>query len=139
MRDQIKITVNYFRLKKYLIERLNYSEKAAVTTINDVRRMVPEVRKAFLVWFTTGKKPQGELCGIHYNNLVVYRKMNPVAAFLAVDWYVKDPKAAYATIAMPLKDDGNKLVAITDDMKAAIDQLYDDTKIEQENTEDITG
>lgn len=138
MRDQIKITINYLRLKKYLIEQLNYSERTAITTIEDIRKMNPVIRKAFLVWFTTGKKPQGELCGIHFNNLVTYRKMNPVAAFLAIDWYVKEPEAAYATIAMPLKDDGNLIIDETDKMQMVVEQLPEKGSGIPENTEDIT-
>lgn len=133
MRDQIKISIQYFRLKKYFMEQLHYSERAAIQSIDDIRNMDPVVRKAFIVWFTTGKLPQGELCGIHYSNLVTYKNMNPVAAFLAIDWYVKEPHAAYAAIAVPLKDQGNMIVDTADRIRPCADPM-DATP---ENTEDI--
>lgn len=139
MSEQIKITVKYFRLKKYLMEELGYSSKTAAVTISDIRRMVPPVRKAFLVWFTTGKKPQGELCGIHYENLLTYRDLNPVSAFLAIDWYVKDPKEAYAMLAMPSKDQGKKAAEPASSEMAELLKRFSVGKMEpEENTEDVT-
>lgn len=137
MGDQIKITINYFRLKKYLIEQLNYSERAAIITIEDIRKMNPDIRKAFLVWFTTGEAPKGELHGINYNNLINYRKISPVAAFLAIDWYVKEPEEAYSAIALPLKDDEKKIVGNGKEQRTS-EQLTEKDTVMSENTADIT-
>lgn len=129
-----KNTIDYFRLKKYLIEKLNYSERAAIITIDDIRKMEPDIRKALFVWFKTGNTPQGELHGIDYNNLVNYRKISPIAAFLAIDWYVKDPEEAYSVIAVPMKDDEKKIIATT----GKTEQLTDNDNAIFENTADIT-
>lgn len=144
MYNQIKITINYFRLKKYLMEKLNYNEKTAIITIRDIRRMKPDLRQAFVIWFTKGEEPSGMLYGINFRNLVTYKKMNPVAAFLAIDWYAKDPKTAYSVFAMPLKDDGDKLADHAGELKPIAEKLAEIKKIREkdikdsENTDDIS-
>ena len=139
LNDQIRITVKYFRLKKYLIEKLDYNKRTAVETIRDIRKMTPVIRKAFLVWFTTGKTPEGDLCGINYNNLLTYRNLNPVSAFLAIDWYVKDPKNAEVVLARPIQDRSRMKIDPTDDyVPDLIKKIAAEQKEIPENKEDIT-
>ncbi len=136
MMTQEKRTIGYFRLKKYLMEKQNYEKHVAVKTIQDIRKMCPEVKKAFVTWFTTGDAPEGYLCGIHYQNLLQYRNMNPVSAFLAIDWYVKEPDVAGPMLAMPLPDDPKKKVRMSlEEMPERMRQIAKELE-EQELSED---
>lgn len=126
MTDQFKITINYFRLKKYLVEQLHYSDHAAVSAISNIRQMTPDIRGAFLTWFTTGVQPEGDFHGINFANLITYRNMNPVAAFLAVDWYVKEPEVAYSVLAMPLKDKEAEILIPNDAADTPVNENTDD-------------
>ena len=140
LNDKVKLSLNYFRLKKYLISDLGYEEGSAVSAIGRIRNMEPDIKRAFLTWFTTGDIPAGDFHGIDIENLMLYRQLNPVAAFLAVDWYVKEPETAYSLLSMPLKDSINKTSPLSE---SDIDKLCSKYSIKRpepsENTEDITG
>ena len=79
------------------------------------------------------------MCGINYNNLLTYRNLNPVSAFLAIDWYAKDPKTAAVTLARPIQDNSQmKIDPSGDYVPDLIKKIAAEQKEIPENTEDIT-
>lgn len=120
--------ISYFRLKKYLVEKLEYTPHEAVATIKDIRHMKNDLRAAFYEWFTTSKIPEGELNGVNFHALMEAKKLNPVATFLTIDWYCKEPALAKRYIIMPEKDVGYELVG-----KDNIDR----TDVDDEDTGDV--
>lgn len=139
MKDLIRLTLNYFRLKKYLMEDLDYTEHQAIRTISDIRKMDPSIRRAFILWFTKGEEPKDKLCGVNFQNLMNYRNLNPVAAFLAIDWYREDPMQAFSVLGTGTKDSGMELVQ---GMEKELDQILQRLDVkkepETEDTRDIT-
>ena len=56
--------------------------------------MDPELKKLFAAWFKTGKTPECFVEGVSFDILVKTFRMNPVNAFLTLDWLKREPKKA---------------------------------------------
>ena len=140
MIENIKIIIKYFRIKKYLMNELGYSNKSAIRVIDKIRKMKPEIKRAFVVWFTKGETPKEPLCGVDYDKLLTYRDLNHVSAFLAIDWYARNPEDAFNALSAPQKDVGREPACASED---EINRLLDKYSIKHveptENTDDIVS
>lgn len=72
----------------------DYPDYMLAQTADKVERMDKEIMAAFEEWVDCNVIPSIEIEGWNYNKLVETFKMRPVAAFLALDWLMRDPEKA---------------------------------------------
>lgn len=95
--DNMKISDK--RLWNYFIEDLGYTERRAKRTISALRNMEPRIFEQFQIWFHTAKFPEEPLFGIQVKALCDKRGLDPVTAFLTVDWVAREPQTAKKALA----------------------------------------
>lgn len=81
-------------LVPWLVGELNYSASAADAAAKSLVDADPRVQQAFYDWWKTGEICDLEVEGYNMQRLADEHGMNPVAAYLALDWLLKDPESA---------------------------------------------
>jgi hypothetical protein len=82
-----------------LVEEFGYSPYAADITASELATAEPRIQKAFLHWWNTGQVVALEVEQYDVRRLANEHGMNPIAAFLTLDWLIKEPEAALASLA----------------------------------------
>lgn len=72
----------------------DYPDYMLDQTVNKIECMDERVKVAFEKWIDGNETPSLEIEGWNYDKLVANFKMRPVAAFLALDWLIRDPEKA---------------------------------------------
>ena len=78
--------IKYSSLKRYLRD-LGYGDKDARRSIKKLRAMDPALKQAFALYFNEGLHPEMAIAEITFQELTSKIKMNPVTAFLFLDWH----------------------------------------------------
>ena len=81
----------------------DYPEYMLETTADKVENMNKSIKEAFEDWANDGTVPHIEVEGWSYNRLVDKFKMRPVAAFLALDWLIRDLEKASKSLKKGIK------------------------------------
>lgn len=81
-------------LVPWLIGELDYSPSRADSAARELVAADPRVRRAFYHWWKTGEFIDFDAHGYNVQRLADEHGMNPIAAYLALDWLLKDPEAA---------------------------------------------
>jgi hypothetical protein len=81
-----------------LIGEFGYSSHAADITARELMAADPRIQEAFSHWWKTGEIVEFETEGYNVQRLADEHGMNPVAAYLTLDWLVKEPEAALASL-----------------------------------------
>lgn len=76
----------------------DYPEYMLEQTANKIERLSPPIASLFEVWADDGTEPQINICGYTYSNLIKGFGMKPIAAFLALDWLLREPEEASAAL-----------------------------------------
>lgn len=141
MLSNIKLSLNYFRIKNYLVDNYGYTPQRAAQIIKKLRRAKPDIRHEFINWFNTGNLPEDlTLYGISFAGLLKNRTLNIVSAFLFIDWYSRMPEEAYNFIVTPLKDDPKLTYEnYSPEAKEKLEKYRIKIDEEAENTDDITA
>ena len=71
-----------------------YPEFMLEQTADKVEKLSYDIAKAFEDWVEDGTIPTMEICGYSYDKLIKNFNMRPIAAFLALDWLVREPEKA---------------------------------------------
>jgi hypothetical protein len=83
-----------------LTGRLGLSEADASGMIPEVLAMQPPIKEAFSRWLDTGTLPdQPKYEGYSAQSLATGQGLQPVAAFLTLDWLATDPEIAKKAIS----------------------------------------
>jgi hypothetical protein len=82
-----------------LIGEFGYSPYAADVTARELVAADPRIQEAFYRWWNTSEISDIEVEGHHLQRLADEHGMNPIAAFLTLDWLIKEPEAALASLA----------------------------------------
>ena len=77
-----------------LIEEYGYSEVKAKMVWQRITEISPNLYVVFEDWWNNGKQPNISIEGISFENLTTDFSMNALAAFLTLDWLMRDPKTA---------------------------------------------
>jgi hypothetical protein len=77
-----------------LVDEFGYPEAGAKLIAADLAACREPVANAFLRWWDTGRMPEVEIQGYTVQRLMREQGMNPVAAFLALDWLNREPEKA---------------------------------------------
>jgi hypothetical protein len=77
-----------------LVEQYGYSEAQARNTVTKLARSSEEIREAFWRWWQTGELDSPAIQGYTVKQIVDDHGINPVGAYLALDWLRRDPQQA---------------------------------------------
>lgn len=72
----------------------DYPDYMLEQTADKVENMNKSLMEAFEDWANNGNIPTIEVEGWSYKRLIEKFNMRPVAAFLALDWLIRDPEKA---------------------------------------------
>jgi hypothetical protein len=79
---------------KRLVDEYGYSAAKAELVWNKLGNISPGLFQIFIDWWEKGQFPEIVVEGYSFESLQVEHSMNPLAAFLTLDWLTRDPKAA---------------------------------------------
>jgi hypothetical protein len=85
-------------LSERLITEFGYPPKGAALVAAKLARLAPPVAAAFAGWWQTGTLPDLMVAGYSLLRLMDEHHMQPIAAFLTLDWLSRDPAAAGASL-----------------------------------------
>ena len=88
--------INEKQFRAYMKKELHYSRDEIEHTLTAVEEMEPEVLNWLLDWMEGKGYPENPVEGVTVRDLIEKAELslNPVSAFLAVDWLKKEPEAA---------------------------------------------
>ncbi len=81
-----------------LESEFGYPSAGARLIADKLAAATPEVRAAFIDWWETGKLPAFAVEGYTANRLVEEHSMRPIAALLTLDWLIREPEQAKASL-----------------------------------------
>lgn len=81
------------------IKALNvYPEENIEMLAGKIGQVDEEIKEAILNWLDTGSEAEMTIEGIQYNDLKDKAGMNPIAAYLTLDWINREPVEAVAAL-----------------------------------------
>ncbi|PLS68089.1 MAG: hypothetical protein CV045_09900 [Cyanobacteria bacterium M5B4] len=82
----------------HLMSELGYSYQGAQLVVVKLRQSAPEIQAAFRVWWESGHIPELEVETYSVARLMQHHSMNPIAALLTLDWLIREPAKALASL-----------------------------------------
>lgn len=86
-------------VRRRLVSEFGYPEHGAQLVANEIADLAPAIMREFEKWWALGVIPETEVEGYTLISLMRDYDLNPIAAFLTLDWLTKDPMAAKAEIS----------------------------------------
>jgi hypothetical protein len=88
--------------REELVERLTrewgYPASGAHVVADRMSRLEPAVLEAFRQWWSSGNLPELTMAGYTVAQLMQEHGLNPMAAFLTLDWLKREPGPARASL-----------------------------------------
>jgi hypothetical protein len=81
-----------------LKEKYGYPQAGAVLVADKLSKFQRETRQAFEVYLETEAKPDISVEGFDFDRLTSQYEMNPIAAFLTLDWLLREPEKAVESL-----------------------------------------
>jgi hypothetical protein len=91
-------TLNKNDLIQRLIAEFQYPPKGADLVANKLLALTPVVHEAFQKFWDHAELPDLEIEGYTVQKLMVEHQMKPLAALLTLDWLVREPEKALASL-----------------------------------------
>ncbi len=85
-------------IKTRLMQEYGYPAKGADLIVQQLTQLDHRLRDPFTRWWETGAEPAIEVEGYTLERLIIEQGMNPVASFLTLDWLLRDPGKAKASL-----------------------------------------
>ena len=82
-----------------LVDEYGYSPTTVALTVQNLMSCAQPVWDAFIDWWQTGALASEEVEGFTVKKLVEERKIEPVGAYIMLNWLLSDPVAAKAVLA----------------------------------------
>jgi|GEM_PF-579734 len=82
-----------------LVSELGYSDRGASLVTDRLEASDARIQSGFLKWWNTGQIESVEVEGYDVQRLMREHQFNPIAAFLTLDWLIKEPVSAKAALA----------------------------------------
>lgn len=82
-----------------LTKEFSYPESGARIVAERLVACAPQVKNAFGIWWQTGELMDLQVEGFTAQRLVEEHGMKPIAAFLTLDWLVREPEKARASLS----------------------------------------
>ena len=87
-----------YLLKKELVDGLitkfGYPKSGAALVSGKLLHLQRPIKSIFKDWWLLGENPDVEIEGYTFESLMELHKMNPIAAFLTLDWLIREPERA---------------------------------------------
>ena len=81
-----------------LTTEFDYPEQGSELVAQKILEMQPSLRSEFDQWWNTGIVPTLEIEGYSVAMLMSEHNMNPIAAFLTMDWLLREPEKAITSL-----------------------------------------
>ena len=83
-------------IKTKIEERLpgKYTDDGIEIVLDTIMQMEPSVRNYVENYLNSGEAQDVEVEGYSLQELMAKRSMNPLAAYMTIDWIIKEPEAA---------------------------------------------
>ena len=78
--------------------KYGYNPRGAQLVADKLEKMNPLLADLFVQWQKDGVIPQFEIEGYSIQRLLKKHKMTPIAAFLTLDWLMREPNIALASL-----------------------------------------
>lgn len=91
--------LNEEQVRERLITEFGYPPEQAGITAEKLLHLESGLQTDFEEWWETGRLPETEVEGFTVKRLMEQRELNPVAAFLSLDWLLREPKIAKETLS----------------------------------------
>lgn len=88
-------------IRRYLLHTLHYRENEAERVLQQINRMDEKVLSWLAQWREEGTYPDEQVENVTVQELVDNLSMEPVNAFIAVDWLTKQPEEAKYALMRP--------------------------------------
>lgn len=72
-------------------------------TTEKIKSMNEDLKTAFFNWCNNGQTPDIAVEGFSFESLVKDYKMNPIGAFLTLDWLCREPEKAIKNLKRGIK------------------------------------
>lgn len=82
-----------------LVGELEFSQNSAWSTADELLNLHNTLQAEFLQWWHTGKLPEVVVEGYTVASLMTEYQMQPIAAILTLDWLIREPEDAKASLA----------------------------------------
>lgn len=82
-----------------LISEWHYPQAGAELLTNKLLALQPELLSEFQRWWLAGGLPEREVAGYTVSRLQAEHSMNPIAAILTLDWLLREPEQAKASLS----------------------------------------
>ena len=86
-----------------ILKEEGYPDYIVENTIVKIEHLQTQVSDAFNLWIKDQKEPSLSIEGYTFSTLVNQFGMKPVAAFLVLDWLVRDPQKATFSLKKGIK------------------------------------
>ena len=77
-----------------LVTEFDYSSKGASLVWRQLENLSPLLQNDFARWWDKKIIPNIEVNGYNFRMLMAEHSMNPIAAFLTLDWLIREPEKA---------------------------------------------
>lgn len=84
-----------------LVGDLGYNAETVEEIVEDLQHMTLRIRAAFIRWWRGGRLEAPEVEGYSLQRLIEERALNPVSAFLTLDWLAQEPQEAKDALSRP--------------------------------------
>jgi len=81
-----------------LVDEFGYSSQGARIVWDRLCRLDPAIASSFLGWWVQGIEPDIKIHGYSVKRLEEEHSMTPIAAFLTLDWLVREPERAQRSL-----------------------------------------
>jgi hypothetical protein len=85
-------------IKGRLTKEFGYPPKGAELVAHQLLQLNPRLYDEFTIWWQNGIVPEIEIEGYTLKRLMNEHSMNPIASFLTLDWLLRDPEKAKASL-----------------------------------------
>ena len=84
-------------IQRLMIE-FGYPLRGAILVWDKLENISSTLTPDFTLWWEQGKLPDIEINGYKFDQLIAEHRMNPIAAFLTLDWLIREPQAAQESL-----------------------------------------
>lgn len=82
------------KLREYLKAKCEYSERETMQAVSAVEKMTPDLQADLMEYLVTGRITPVVIEGVTVTDLMEKSGMNPITAFLSLDYLKTDPEEA---------------------------------------------
>ncbi|MGE5653141.1 MAG: hypothetical protein ACM3ZQ_02580 [Bacillota bacterium] len=90
--------LNKEELTQHLMTEFSYPARGAALVAEKLMKLHPELEAQFVIWWHNGSLPRVTVEEYTVERLMHEHSMNPIAAMLTLDWLLREPEQAKASL-----------------------------------------